>query len=205
MRKLLTAVVAGALAASLGTPAFGNSRAAQRSADQITATVDWGEDSGGGRYRRGYGSAYDSGGFYDSQPGRRRDGARQRECNDAYSYDRTFYNRYCRGGSAGAFRSSEGYYPDSTSVPADLPAPAADPTAPAPDQVSSPAPGLDAPPAPDGAGGHQSAPPGGPASPAPGPPGSERFRNPATRPPWAGYGTGAPSPPGPPGPVGVSY
>ena len=222
MRKLLTAVVAGALAVSLGTPAFGDSKAAKRSADQITATregdSDGGHDAGreGRRSRRSYGSSYDyRSSSADERPaGRRRANARQRECNDAYSFDRVFYDRYCRDGSTGrfGFRSSDGY-PDQVSAPADQPDPTADPVAPVPDQTASPAPdqtasptpGHNAPPAADSPTAQPQSPPG--ASPSPRPPGSEQFRNPdpASRPTWGGYGSGAPGPAGPAGPVGGSY
>lgn len=172
----------------------------------------WDDAVRNGHRRRSYYSYYGYpyyGGYYEYPSDGRRAYARERECNDAYSYDRVFYDRYCRDGSAGRFRyRSPSGYPDQPSPPAGQPAPALETTAPTPDQMSPPADQTN--PAPH----HPTAPSDQTASPAPsqsaspssGAPGSERFRDPLLMPPWAGYGTGVPGPAGPPRPVGgVSY
>lgn len=106
----------------------------------------WDDAVRSGHRRRSYdryfsGFPYYYGGYYNYPTFDRRAYARERECNDAYSYDRAFYDRYCRGGSnLGRFcyRSPSGY-PDPVSPPAGQPSAPPAPMSPAPDQMSAPA------------------------------------------------------------------
>jgi hypothetical protein len=126
MRKLFTVLGTGVLVVALGAPAYAGFDNAQGARDdQVTAMRHRGDRGDGGRYRRhrhryhddrgyhrhgyrhrhyhsryyGYPSYYGHPygyGYYGRPAYDRRSPSRERECHDAYSYDRPFYDRYCR-------------------------------------------------------------------------------------------------------------
>src|SRR6185295_7309735 len=118
---------------------------------------------GRGYYRHRYGYYYGSPYYYDGYyggyygyPAYYRDSpSRQRECYDAYYYDRDFWYRYCQGGSYRGYQATDQTQsptPDQMNTAPGDPAPAADqaaPMTPAPDPHAAPAPDPNMGPAPE--------------------------------------------------------
>jgi hypothetical protein len=220
VRRLVTVLLTGGLVVGLGAP--GVAGAHERSKDdKITAQRDSdGRRSGYShpddedyrnhfrrdrRYRNGYSRDTYGDPGYD-----RRARKREQECEDSYTYDPSFYNRYCR--SAYPDRSGSQPAPQTQSPSPDSRTPGDNPP---PDANQQPGPDQSPPP------GHQHGSPGGstppdatappPADSQPAPPPSQRAGAPSNArrddrtPAWAGYATAPAGPAGPAQPAGGSF
>ena len=221
VRRLVTVLLTGGLVVSLGAPAVAGAHERSKD-DKITAQRDSdGRRSGYShpddedyrkhfrrdrRYRNGYSGDSSGDPGYD-----RRARKREQECEDSYTYDPSFYNRYCR--SAYSDRSGSQPAPQTQSPSPDSTTPGDNP---APDANQQPGPDQSPPPT-----GHQhgtpdgstppdaAAPPPADSQPAPAP--SQRSGAPSSdrrddrTPAWAGYATAPAGPAGPAQPAGGSF
>jgi len=185
-------------------------------------------------YYYGYPYYYDYYGYYGYPSYYRDSPSRQRECYDAYYYDRDFWYRYCQGSYRGGYyrgyqaaAQPQSPMPDQMNTAPGEPAPAADPAAPmtpAPDQNASPAPDPNAAPGPDpnmapapepvaqapgsDTGYPTDQPPADKAAPAPAPAPASPQPAPEKEertPAWAGHASAPAGPAGPPQPVGTTH